>query len=129
MRRARCLAVLVAALAASLSAADRKWQTGTWTDVGLKRTAAVGDPVHERMPPGFNKPVMTEVATYVIETEELRLELQDMMAVGREGFDLNVTIGKSVTFRSKPSRPTAIMRSEEHTSELQSLRHLVCRLL
>src|SRR5205814_6466452 len=25
--------------------------------------------------------------------------------------------------------PTAILRSEEHTSELQSLRHLVCRLL
>src|ERR1039458_4922169 len=28
-------------------------------------------------------------------------------------------------YRSKPIR----MRSEEHTSELQSLRHLVCRLL
>src|SRR5258705_1264019 len=25
--------------------------------------------------------------------------------------------------------PEAILRSEEHTSELQSLRHLVCRLL
>src|SRR5205814_8264126 len=28
---------------------------------------------------------------------------------------------------SEPSRP--VSRSEEHTSELQSLRHLVCRLL
>src|SRR5262245_16763696 len=28
-----------------------------------------------------------------------------------------------------PSRNTAVVRSEEHTSELQSLRHLVCRLL
>src|SRR5947199_8089520 len=27
------------------------------------------------------------------------------------------------------SSPTPIKRSEEHTSELQSLRHLVCRLL
>src|ERR1035441_10961437 len=27
------------------------------------------------------------------------------------------------------SRPMGFMRSEEHTSELQSLRHLVCRLL
>src|SRR5215472_18243213 len=27
------------------------------------------------------------------------------------------------------TRPTCPMRSEEHTSELQSLRHLVCRLL
>src|SRR5215831_20923689 len=33
--------------------------------------------------------------------------------------------------RSWPSRrgPTAGTRSEEHTSELQSLRHIVCRLL
>src|SRR5947199_6581780 len=29
----------------------------------------------------------------------------------------------------KPSASTARPRSEEHTSELQSLRHLVCRLL
>src|SRR5258705_9338624 len=28
-----------------------------------------------------------------------------------------------------PSRRVGAMRSEEHTSELQSLRHLVCRLL
>src|SRR6476659_10638785 len=28
-----------------------------------------------------------------------------------------------------PTRPCGKMRSEEHTSELQSLRHLVCRLL
>src|SRR5205814_10116072 len=31
--------------------------------------------------------------------------------------------------RSSPSRSSASARSEEHTSELQSLRHLVCRLL
>src|SRR5262245_62224973 len=29
----------------------------------------------------------------------------------------------------QPTRTTETMRSEEHTSELQSLRHLVCRLL
>src|SRR5262245_63896074 len=28
-----------------------------------------------------------------------------------------------------PARPPPPLRSEEHTSELQSLRHLVCRLL
>src|ERR1035438_10778233 len=27
------------------------------------------------------------------------------------------------------TKPDAVVRSEEHTSELQSLRHLVCRLL
>src|SRR5262245_64755965 len=31
--------------------------------------------------------------------------------------------------RPCPRGPTALTRSEEHTSELQSLRHLVCRLL
>src|SRR5205814_9391619 len=31
--------------------------------------------------------------------------------------------------RAEPGRPTVPDRSEEHTSELQSLRHLVCRLL
>src|SRR5262245_64658447 len=30
---------------------------------------------------------------------------------------------------ARSSGPTASSRSEEHTSELQSLRHLVCRLL
>src|ERR1035438_10588281 len=30
---------------------------------------------------------------------------------------------------SFPSPPMIVYRSEEHTSELQSLRHLVCRLL
>src|SRR5262245_64504017 len=30
---------------------------------------------------------------------------------------------------ASPPAPSSVMRSEEHTSELQSLRHLVCRLL
>src|SRR5437899_4687661 len=33
------------------------------------------------------------------------------------------------TKRARLSRTPANLRSEEHTSELQSLRHLVCRLL
>src|SRR5205814_5354872 len=36
--------------------------------------------------------------------------------------------GECLRAKSRPSRP-CIARSEEHTSELQSLRHLVCRLL
>src|SRR5262245_64019072 len=38
-------------------------------------------------------------------------------------------IGASVSAASWTTRPLAVSRSEEHTSELQSLRHLVCRLL
>jgi hypothetical protein len=80
------------------TAADRKWQMGTWTDVGVARTPWVGDPAHERMPPGFNKPELTEVATYVIETADRRFELQDMTAIGSATLDRYVTVGHSVTF-------------------------------
>jgi hypothetical protein len=79
-------------------AADRQWQAGTWIQVGTKRTPFVGDPVHERMPPGLNRPQMTEVATYVIETDDRRYELQDLVAIGQSGLDLRVTVGKPVTF-------------------------------
>ena len=85
---------LVAVVLAGVStAADRKWQIGTWTDVGVARTRWVGDPAHERMPPGFNKPELTEVATYVIETADRRFELQDMVAIGSATLDRYVTVG------------------------------------
>src|SRR5256884_1616223 len=35
----------------------------------------------------------------------------------------------SATMATDSGRPTCLMRSEEHTSELQSRLHLVCRLL
>jgi hypothetical protein len=91
-------AVLIAGLDSVSIGADRRWQMGTWVDAGIKRTSAVGDPAHERMPPGFNKPVLTEVATYVIETDDRRFELQEMAAIGQNGLDLQVTIGTPVTF-------------------------------
>src|ERR1035438_7051459 len=49
-----------------------------------------------------------------------------------QGFPLNHSPGRLETAGSKTADPVAAMggtRSEEHTSELQSLRHLVCRLL
>ena len=90
--------LLIAVLVGVPHAADRKWQTGTWTDMGVKRTPWVADSAHEGNPPGFNRPMMTEVATYVIETTDRRFELQDMVAIGSAGFDLNVKVGTSVTF-------------------------------
>src|SRR5437899_7403227 len=47
-------------------------------------------------------------------------------------FELNCKLPKLrtwVRFPSPAPEITMIQRSEEHTSELQSLRHLVCRLL
>ena len=99
MRIIHVIAVLLILLVANVSdAADRKWQTGRWTDVGLHRTPWVGDPVNDRMPPGFNRPKLTEVARYVIETDDRRIVLQDMVALGRDPFDLHVIIGRPVTF-------------------------------
>ena len=93
------------------AAADRPWQTGTWTQVGAKRTVLVGDVVHERMPPGHNNPQMTEVATYVIETDDRRYHLQSMVAIGSDGFDLRVTVGKPVTFAVE--KVTAYIKFDE----------------
>jgi hypothetical protein len=93
-----CVMLVAVVVAAVPNTAERKWQTGTWTDVGLKHTASVGDAKRERTPPGFNQAALTEVATYVIETVDRRYELQDMAAIGREGLALHVTVGHPVTF-------------------------------
>src|SRR5437899_8821918 len=51
-------------------------------------------------------------------------------AVGRAGVDAVKFQTHIAACESSPSEPwRAPPRSEEHTSELQSLRHLVCRLL
>ena len=88
----------IGVLVGAPSLVDRKWQTGTWTDMGVKRTPWVSDPAHEGRPSGFAKPVMTEVATYVIETTDRRFELQDMVPIGSAAFELDVKVGNSVTF-------------------------------
>src|SRR5438045_3855489 len=41
----------------------------------------------------------------------------------------NAPASASATTATPASRLPSLVRSEEHTSELQSLRHLVCRLL
>src|SRR5262245_53891728 len=77
---------------------DRNWQTGSWTQVGINRTVFVADIVHERMPPDRNVPQKTEVARYVIDTEDRRYELQDMVAIGSNELARVVKIGDPVTF-------------------------------
>jgi hypothetical protein len=90
--------VALVAVAGAKAAADRQWQTGTCTRVGVARTLFVGDAVHERLPPGLNKPQQTEVATYVVETGERRYELQAMVAIGSDGLARRLTVGDLVTF-------------------------------
>ena len=105
--------VLIALAAAASSAADRRWQTGTLIDAGIKRTALVGDPVRERMPPVFNRPALTEVATYVIETDNERFQLQDMAPIGQGTFDAGVKMGTAVTFAVE--KKTAYVRKADGT--------------
>src|SRR5262245_64939838 len=61
---------------------------------------------------------------YVMENAFPKLELFEPLSVGlvpgQNRFGVATRPGKIYTFE---------VRSEEHTSELQSLRHLVCRLL
>src|SRR5258705_6420701 len=56
---------------------------------------------------------------------------QRFTTIARTG-SLATTVKGTATGKSSVSEPISqrpMMRSEEHTSELQSLRHLVCRLL
>src|ERR1039458_2792577 len=56
------------------------------------------------------------------------LGVGDLAAIGLEERRCQCPTVRRVQIRSRIQRETAF-RSEEHTSELQSLRHLVCRLL
>src|SRR5258705_3903051 len=81
----------------------------------------------------FNDTATTEIYT---------LSLHDALPISSPG-NTNCRSGRSSTSRGVPIPPTPgspgtpitesastrANRSEEHTSELQSLRHLVCRLL
>jgi hypothetical protein len=90
--------ILTVFLLSTPANADRQWHTGTWVQMGVKHTPFVGDSAREQFPPGPIKPPMTEVATYVIETDDRRYDLQGMVAIGSDGFERNVTVGKTVTF-------------------------------
>src|SRR5687767_13316107 len=115
------VAVVAVVVFGAQPAADRRWQTGTWTQVGVKRTPFVGDVVQERMPSGLHKPRMTEVATYVIETDDRRYELQSLVAIGSDRFDLKVAVGSAVTFAVE--KKTAYIRLDEDEHRLLVLKN------
>ena len=91
--------VLVLLIVSAGGGADRHWQTGTWTDIGVKRQVVDFGPGAS----GFGRPnstpamrAMADVRTYVIETATLRLELKDVVQIGHQSVD--ATIGGAVTF-------------------------------
>jgi len=113
-------AFLVLGVCAHVSA-DRRWLTGTWIQMGVKHTPFVGDARNEQFPPGPFKPPMTEVATYVIETDDRRYELQGMVAIGSDGFERNVTVGMPVTFAVE--KKTAYIKLERSEYRLLVLKN------
>jgi hypothetical protein len=91
------LALAVGLLAANAWAAgsERAWQTGTWSGAqvvrpkvvfGVARAPRVGSPA----------PAVVEIRTYVIETDDLRLELKENTTTDAHRID--ATVGTPVTF-------------------------------
>src|SRR5947199_5851219 len=62
------------------------------------------------------------------EEQKISLGLRQLEPNPWDEIEKKFTIGSTVRGKIR-SHPTDWARSEEHTSELQSLRHLVCRLL
>lgn len=103
------------------AAADRDWQKGTCTQVGINRTLYVVDIVHERMPADRNYPQKTEVARYVVETNDRRYELQAMVAIGSDEFAAHVTVGSPVAFAVEKKR--AYIKFDEREYRLLVLKN------
>jgi hypothetical protein len=117
MKAARfALAFFVAILVGAQAAADRRWHSGMCTQVGIARTLYVADVVHERLPPTLNTPQRTEVATYVIETDDRRYHLQAMVAIGSDEFAAGITVGSPVTIAIE--KKTAYIKREQREYRL-----------
>jgi hypothetical protein len=97
--RTLSVAALLGLLAVGMAAAERHWQMGTWTDRATRRQMVDFGPGSS----GFGSPgatptlrAMADIQTYVIETDDLRLELEETVPVGRDS--LAVTVGQAVSF-------------------------------
>jgi hypothetical protein len=102
MRRA---ILIVLAIVSVCNAAERHWQTGKWIDVSVKRRMVDFGPGSspfgggQRSAPAMR--AMADIRTYVIETDELRLELEDVVQINTRSLD--AVIGLPVTFALEKS--------------------------
>jgi hypothetical protein len=106
--------VLLVAMVAALSAADRHWQTGTWVDVGTKRQIVDFGPGSSSFDPqgrGAGMKALADVRTFVIETDTLRIELQDMVSVNHRSVE--AVVGQPVTFALEKN--TVYIKDEDGT--------------
>src|ERR1039458_10618542 len=87
-------------------------------------------------PPGLGAPgeklartkIMPGAPILVVDDSRVTLKLMRLLLTF-EGFDVRTSERAEEALEMLDSFRPALVRSEEHTSELQSLRHLVCRLL
>jgi hypothetical protein len=99
MHRTITSLVVLMAMAAPGLLADRHWQTGSWGDVTTRRKLIDFGPGSSGFgPPGASPTMraMADVRRFVIETDEMRLEMEDTVPIGRRSID--VTVGGMVTF-------------------------------
>lgn len=93
------LGVLLASTGIDVAAA-RHWQSGTWRDAGVTRKMIDFGPGASSFDGGRRGApamrAMADVRTYVIEAEGLRLELEDVVPVGRRSIEM--TVGAPITF-------------------------------
>lgn len=99
MYRAIAVCLTLTLMPAVCVAAERKWQTGTWGDVTIKRRIVDFGPGAS----GFGRPAQTpqmralaDLRRFVIETDEMRIEAEDTVSIGRRSFE--AIAGASVTF-------------------------------
>ena len=91
--------LLIVSTAALVSAAPRKWQTGTWGDITIKRRVVDFGPGAS----GFGRPgstpamrALADLRHFVIENDEMRIEAEDTVSVGHRSFE--ATTGAKVMF-------------------------------
>jgi len=91
--------VLIATMATVAGAAPRRWQTGTWGEITIKRRVVDFGPGAS----GFGRPgstpamrALADLRHFVIENDEMRIEAEDTVSVGRRSFD--ATTGAKVMF-------------------------------
>jgi hypothetical protein len=98
------VAALMSLTAVTIVAGPRRWQTGTLVDAGRKHDNAIGGAASQARPPAnpggvvptFNG--VPEVGTYIIETAELRLELEAMVPAAGSELERQVSVGQPITF-------------------------------
>src|SRR5262249_58394072 len=100
------------------------------SDIGIEKSGHVAL-VEIRRPPNnfFDIPLIKEIAAAFESFDDDTHIRALVLAAQGKAFCAGANFGDGSTLDTQGRRPNEPSRSEEHTSELQSLTNLVCRLL